>query len=393
MVARFWFFLFTSLVTLFSSSDRIPPANNTMEQKLSNVILTDSFYKRFDGNTGYHIIIMNMTRFDTTLMGNFQLDSHQPVPFLFNSKIDKNGFFILNGGSISCNNANVSRSGILTGQFISAKEIKGMWISSDKKEKYNFDLFENYPNGSAEFSTVCYHKNITQGDINKKGVAEITILYPVMKNFANDTVQIIINKYLAKTLLNSYSYSKSAAPYRNYDEMMNDFFRRYRDDIKFSKKIKIEHDIYFSNFYAINVLYNSNNILSTQEFVSIYEGGAHPITNYNFKNFNLVNGKEVKLNDVLSGNYMAELTKIAENKFRRLFNIPANKDLIKAGFFFNKGIFKLNDNYSFSNYGITFQFNPYEVAAYVYGAPEITIPYSEIKNLIKPVSILGKFLK
>jgi hypothetical protein len=90
---------------------------------------------------------------------------------------------------------------------------------------------------------------------------------------------------------------------------------------------------------------------------------------------------------------MAELTKIAENKFRRLFNIPANKDLINAGFFFNKGIFRLNDNYSFSNYGITFKFNPYEVAAYVYGAPEITIPYSEIKNLIKPVSILGKFLK
>jgi Protein of unknown function (DUF3298)/Deacetylase PdaC len=393
MVARLWFFMFFSFATLFISCERITPANNSSEQKLGTVTLANSFYKRFEGKAGNHIIIMNMTRLDTTLMGNYQFDSQQPVSFSFNSKIDKNGLFIIKAESTANNNVNNSGHGTITGKFISEKEIKGSWTSYDKKEKYNLGLFENYPNGSAEFSTVYYHKKIAQGEPNKEGLAEITILHPKMKNFADDYLKKIINKYLTTKLLNNYSYSKSAAPYITYDEMMNDFFRRYRDEIKFSKKIKIERDIYFSNFYEIYVIYNSYNIISIQEIVSTYEGGAHPLTNYNFKNFDLLNGKEIKLNDVLLGNYMPELTKIAENRFRRLFNIPVNQDLKKAGFFFNKGIFELNDNYSFSNYGITFQFNPYEVAAYVYGAPEITIPYSEIKNLIKPVSILGKFLK
>jgi Protein of unknown function (DUF3298) len=392
MVARLSFFMFVPLAALFISCDRIIPANNTLRQKLDNVILTDSFYKRFGGKVGYHIITMNMTRLDTTLIGNYQFDSYQPVSFSFNSKINKNGLFTIKTESIAHNNVNISGLGTFTGKFISEKEIKGSWTSYDKKEIYNFDLFENYPNGSAKFSTVYYHKKITQGELNKDGLAEITILHPKMKNFADESVKKIINKYLKTKLLNNYSYSKRAAPYRTYYEMITDFFRRYKNEIMFSKKIKIERDIYFSNFYEIIVLHNSNNILSTQEMVSTYEGGAHPLTNYHFKNFNLLNGKEIKLNDVLLGNYMPELTKIAESRFRRHFNIPANQDLKKAGFFFNKGIFELNDNYSFSNYGITFQFNPYEVAAYVYGAPEITIPYSEIKDLIKPDSILGKFL-
>jgi hypothetical protein len=125
MVARLLFFLFAFLATLFISCDRIIPANNISEQKLINVNLADSFYKRFEGRAGYHIIIVNMTRLDTTLMGNYQFDSHQPVSFSFNSKIDKNGLFIIKPESIANNNVNNSGYGTITGKFISGKGIKG----------------------------------------------------------------------------------------------------------------------------------------------------------------------------------------------------------------------------------------------------------------------------
>jgi hypothetical protein len=393
MAARPYFFLFVSLAVLFISCEKNTPVNNNSKQIPHNVILANSFYKRFEGKAGYHKIVMNMTRLDTTLMGNYRTDSHQAVSFSINSDIDKNGLFTINAENVSYNNINLTARGTFTGKFISENEIKGLWTNSDKNEKYNFDLLESYPEGSAEFSTVYHYKKTQQKKANKRGYAEITILYPEMIRFTNDSVQKIINKYLTTKLLNNYSYSKSAAPYKSYVEMMNDFFQRYRGEIEFSKRLKMERDIYFSNFYEINVLYDSDNILSTRETVSTYEGGAHPLTNFHYKNFNLLSGKEIKLSDVLKDNYMPELTKIAENKLRGLFNIPEDQNLKKAGFFFKNGIFKLNNNYSFSNYGIIFQFNPYEVVAYVYGAPEIMIPYSEIENLIKPSSILGKFIK
>jgi Protein of unknown function (DUF3298) len=125
------------------------------------------------------------------------------------------------------------------------------------------------------------------------------------------------------------------------------------------------------------------NVILTDLFCKRFEGkvGYHII----IMNWTL-------LDTTPMGNNMPELTKITENRFSRLFNISANQDLKIAGFFFNKGIFELNDNHSSNNYGIIFQFNPYEVVAYVYRASEFTLPYSEIKDLIKPVSILGKIL-
>ena len=174
--------------------------------------------------------------------------------------------------------------------------------------------------------------------------------------------------------------------------MLTDFFNRYNNENEDSKKMKMERDIYFNNLYQIKILHNSDNILSTRETVSTYEGGAHPNTNFNFKNFNLRSGKEIKLSDVFTGDYIPLLNKIAERKFRKIYKIPENKNLEKAGFYFKKGVFKLNDNYSFSSYAVTFQFNPYEVAAYVFGAPEIVIPYTEIKGIIKPDGLLGQFI-
>ena len=114
---------------------------------------------------------------------------------------------------------------------------------------------------------------------------------------------------------------------------------------------------------------------------------------YYCKNYNLKTGKEIKLSDVFSGNYLPVLTKIAEKKFRKFYDVSQNESLENAGFWFDKGIFRLNDNYSFNTFAVTFQFNSYEVAAYAMGAPEIIIPYSEIKSIIRPDGLLGKFIK
>jgi len=398
MKARLLFFVFISLVILIVACERKPPGNKTAtaiskQDSTSGVQLQNSFYKRFEGTIGNQKIVMNLMRIDTTLLGNYHYaDSLQPIPFSFKSNISKDGKFLIEAGKGFDNYYDPNVTGFFNGSFISENEIKGIWNTPGSDVKKDFDLVEKYPDGSSEFAVISYHKKIPQGMLGKKGFAEITIAHPTMINSKKYSIQKKINKYLSRSLLQNNSSSPDAKPFNDYDKMLTDFFDRYNKDNEDSKKMKMERDIYYNNLYEINILNNSDNILSTRETVSTYEGGAHPNTNFNFNNFDLHNGSEIKLSDVFKGNYDAVLTKIAEKKFRKLYKIPANENLEKAGFYFPNGVFKLNDNYSFSGYAVTFQFNPYEVGAYAFGAPEMTIPYSEIKNIIKPDGLLGKFI-
>jgi len=398
MKARLLFFVFISLVILIVACERKSPGNKTTstnsKQKLTTVVqLQKSFYKRFEGTIGTQKVVMNLMRIDTILTGNYHYsNSLQPIPFSFKSNIKKDGKFFIEAGEGFDNYYDPKVRGNFNGSFISDNEIKGTWKEPGTNVEKDFDLVEKYPEGSSEFAVISYHKKIPQGLSGKKGFAEITIAHPYMINYKKNAIQEKINKYLSEWLLKNKSSSPDAKPFNDYDEMLTDFFDRYNKDNEDSKKMKMERDIYYSNLYEINILSNSDNILSTREIVSTYEGGAHPNTNFNFNNFDLRNGKEIKLSNVFKGNYKSVLTKIAEKKFRKFYKIPANQNLEKAGFYFKNGVFKLNDNYSFSGYAITFQFNPYEVAAYAMGAPEITIPYSEIKEIIKPGGLLGKFI-
>lgn len=43
-----------------------------------------------------------------------------------------------------------------------------------------------------------------------------------------------------------------------------------------------------------------------------------------------------------------------------------------------------NDNFTLSKDGITYYFNPYEIAAYVYGLIEVSVPATDLKPLLNP---------
>ena len=60
---------------------------------------------------------------------------------------------------------------------------------------------------------------------------------------------------------------------------------------------------------------------------------------------------------------------------------------------FEDGEFELNDNFEISEKGLTFLFNQYEIGPYAIGMPEIFIPYSKMKGLIKEDGVLKQFFK
>lgn len=115
-----------------------------------------------------------------------------------------------------------------------------------------------------------------------------------------------------------------------------------------------------------------------------FMGGAHPISMEYYYIYNRHDFKRVKLEDLFKPNFDKKLLTIAEAKFRSQENLkPADKLTDENGYFFEKGRFILNDNFTLTQTGIKFLYNVYEIKSYAAGVTELKIPYSDLKGILK----------
>jgi hypothetical protein len=118
-----------------------------------------------------------------------------------------------------------------------------------------------------------------------------------------------------------------------------------------------------------------------------FTGGAHPYSGTTYLNFNTATGKPVQLSDILKDGALPKLTEVAEGYFRRERNLAPDADLKEEGFsFFKDNRFALNENFGIGEDALVFTFNAYEVAPYAWGPTEFAIPFSVIRDLLRPES-------
>ncbi|RZM07685.1 MAG: DUF3298 domain-containing protein, partial [Pedobacter sp.] len=119
-----------------------------------------------------------------------------------------------------------------------------------------------------------------------------------------------------------------------------------------------------------------------------FSGGAHPNYSNNYINYDPVSHGEIILDSLLLPDSKAKLNAIAEQIFRKNEKLGPS-DSLKGKYFFENDIFKLNENFTITDEGLKFLYNPYEIKAYVYGFTELTIPFAELKSIAKPNSLLS----
>lgn len=101
-------------------------------------------------------------------------------------------------------------------------------------------------------------------------------------------------------------------------------------------------------------------------------------------------GAKIRLSDIFVAGYEPRLTQIAEAKFRASHGIQPGTSLRDAGYiFFHHDRFALNDNFWIGPKGLTFFYNPYEIAPWAMGTTELLLTYREIGDLLKPDGLLG----
>ena len=255
-----------------------------------------------------------------------------------------------------------------------------LFFCSDTKSKSSL-------NENLSYETVKYHK-ITPGcdTVKNENCAEIKIEFPQIKFPENKIVEEKINQSII-TLFSQDILGGTES--QNFDSLMNGFIQDYES---FKKEFP-DSPQSWSIERTGDAILNKGNIFSIDYTEYAYTGGAHPNSFVSFKNFNLSDGEEITLDELIPSDKQEKLTAIAESEFRKLKQLKPEDDFGKAGYWFEDNKFSLNDNFLITNSALVFYYNNYEITAYAFGPTELTVTYSEIKSLINNESLLENLIK
>jgi hypothetical protein len=111
-----------------------------------------------------------------------------------------------------------------------------------------------------------------------------------------------------------------------------------------------------------------------------YLGGAHGMQEKVYFVLSPAEQERLKLDDLVRSR--AELQPLVEEALRASAGLKP-EDSLRAGGFFEETA-PPPDNFFLSRGGLGFHWDPYEIAPYVMGPVEITIPYDKIRPLLSP---------
>ena len=126
---------------------------------------------------------------------------------------------------------------------------------------------------------------------------------------------------------------------------------------------------------------------------SYYQGAAHPNSGSETLNYDLKNGKQLKLSDLFKpgAKYLAAIATYCVADLKKQ---ASEKGLTEEEI--QKGAAAKSENYTgwtITKRGLGFNFDPYQVGPYASGQQSVVVPYSALKDLINPDSPVAQFAK
>ena len=113
-----------------------------------------------------------------------------------------------------------------------------------------------------------------------------------------------------------------------------------------------------------------------------YEGGAHGISQRLVMNFDTKTGQQIELKDVFVPGYEQSLDDLLLKALITETGSKNEADLREKGYLYAMDMFA-PVNFVLGKDGVTFVYNPYEIAPYAMGMTELTLTYDELEKILK----------
>ncbi len=216
---------------------------------------------------------------------------------------------------------------------------------------------------------------------NPNGCDFITVNYPDFKDneSLNNAIKRKIIDYLSP-------YCDRKLDLKNFDKSLKKIAQSYnnKSDTSTVDQLPATYEL------NVDVIVQDSSLIML-DFSQDDSGGAHPNHNDEYLNWNIRADKTISLDDLLINDYETQLTHIAETIFRKDENL--SKDQSLADYNFENNTFALNNNFQITPDGINFFYNSYEIKSYAEGTTDLLIPYTAIKKLLRPNTVINQYNK
>ena len=262
-----------------------------------------------------------------------------------------------------------------------AIEIAGNWTKPNSDKKTAFSLHQE----PIEFSNGVEIVPRQIKEKNKKLRYEIDAEYPqltgsVDPNFEkfNQTARSLINRKISE-------FKKEMAPPAS--EPTPDVANVPSDE-SIGSDINIGYEVVLAR----------DDLISIEFIVSSYFAGtAHPNSSSAVVNFDLKNGKSLRLADLFlpGSKYLQTLATHCVQALEKEAKEQGSNGMLDDPWI-ERGAapdLKNYNSWTISKKGIEITFDPYQVAAYAAGPQHVSVPYSALKGIVKPDGPAGQFVK
>jgi hypothetical protein len=248
-----------------------------------------------------------------------------------------------------------------------------MWGKPDKKDK------------AINMDTLAYKYTVFKAratDCGNKADSNCTVVKFKYPNFIG---QKTLNDTIVHKLVTLFQLSEK--PDTSLAELSKKFLADY-----LSFKQENKSGLFYSLDCYARIIRQDSSLTTLETGGYVFTGGAHPSSYTGFINWNTKTNKSITLNDLVAPFAYQKLKATAESIFRTNEKLSDTTSLAN-NYFFKDNKFALNDNFSITPTGLRFLYNQYEIKPYAAGTTELIIPYSKIKSLLRPNTVITQYIK
>ena len=214
---------------------------------------------------------------------------------------------------------------------------------------------------------------------NKKLVYEIAAQFPQLTGGNNPNFEKFNQTVRGSVVKKIAEFKKDVAPKPDEEP---------RPEDSMGSDLSISYEIALARDDVVSVLL----IVS-----SYYQGAAHPNGYSEGVNFDLKNGKVLKLADLFKpgAKYLQALSAFCVADLKKQSKAKGEPGMLDDSSI-NSGAAPALKNFhswTIKKQGLGVEFDPYQVGPYAAGAQSVVVPYSAIKDLINTEGPIGQFVK
>lgn len=223
----------------------------------------------------------------------------------------------------------------------------------------------------------------------------IELLFPEIDNEKLEPLQEQLRNFLLDRFVfegegEKVSY-ESGHPQKFVDDLVRyriDGCKRELDELNahFSQENLSSLSLIGSEYYLKDtLLYNDHGIVSIGQNSYEFSGGAHDMTLFTIRSFNLSTKEPITLSTLFQDPQAQGILEAIENQFLLDYEVDNLRELQdQTGLFSLTGSeIVISNEFYFSEDGITFYYNHYEIAPYANGASMVTVPYKVLEPFFR----------